>query len=97
MTWWTFNTNSRWRNAGAGARSPPPTGSESPSAERCFGAKALPRHLGYGRGITFYTWTSYTWTSDQYSQFGTKVISTTVRDATYVLDEILDNETELTI
>ena len=41
--------------------------------------------------------TLYTWASDQYSQYGTKVISTTVRDATYVLDEILDNETELTI
>jgi len=92
MTWWTFNANSRWRNAGVGARSPPPTGSDSPSAERCFGAKALPRYFGYGRGITFYTWTS-----DQYSQYGTKVISSTVRDATYVLDEILDNETELTI
>ena len=25
------------------------------------------------------------------------VISTTIRDATYVMDEILDNETELTI
>jgi TnpA family transposase len=92
MIWWTFNANSRWRNAGAEALSPPPTGSDSPSAERCFGAKALPRYFGCGRGITFYTWTS-----DQYSQFGTKVISTTVRDATYVLDEILDNETELTI
>ena len=41
--------------------------------------------------------TFYTWTSDQYSQYGTKVIPTTVRDATYVLDEILDNETDLPI
>jgi TnpA family transposase len=46
----------------------------------------------YGRGLTFYTWTS-----DQFSQYGTKVIPATVRDATYVLDEILDNETELPI
>jgi len=38
-----------------------------------------------------------TWTSDQYSQYGTKVIPAAVRDATYVLDEILDNETELPI
>jgi TnpA family transposase len=53
-------------------------------------ATALPRYFGYGRGLTFYTWTS-----DQYSQFGTKVIPATVRDATVVLDEILDNETEL--
>ena len=32
---------------------------------------------------------------DQYSQYGSKVISSTVRDATYVLDEILDNQTDL--
>jgi len=37
------------------------------------------------------------WSSDQFSQYGTKVISSTVRDATYVLDEILNNETDLTI
>lgn len=51
---------------------------------------ALPRYFGYGRGLTFYTWTS-----DQYSQFGTKPTRTTERDATYVLDEILGNESEL--
>ncbi|MBV9280755.1 MAG: Tn3 family transposase [Chloroflexi bacterium] len=55
-------------------------------------ATALPRYFGYGRGLTFYSWTS-----DQFSQYGTKVIPATVRDATYVLDEILDNATELPI
>ncbi|MFO0951183.1 MAG: Tn3 family transposase [Isosphaeraceae bacterium] len=55
-------------------------------------ATALPRYFGYGKGVTFYTWTA-----DQFSQYGTKVIPATVRDATYVLDEILDNETELSI
>ena len=55
-------------------------------------ATALPKYFGYGRGLTFYIWTS-----DQFSQYGTKVIPATVRDATYVLDEILDNETELAI
>jgi len=55
-------------------------------------ATALPHYFGYGRGLTFYTWTS-----DQFSQYGTKVIPATVRDATYVLDAILDNETELPI
>src|SRR4051794_30948416 len=55
-------------------------------------ATALPRHFGYGKGVTFYTWPA-----DQFSQYGTKVIPATVRDATYVLDEILDNETELPI
>ena len=53
-------------------------------------ATALPRYFGFGKGVTFYTWTA-----DQFSQYGTKVIPATVRDAPYVLDEILDNETEL--
>lgn len=55
-------------------------------------AQALPKYFGYGKGVTFYTHTS-----DQYSQYGTKVISSTERDAPHVLDEILTNETELTI
>ena len=55
-------------------------------------ATALPRYFGYDRGLTFDTCSS-----DQYSQYGTKVIPATVRDATYVLDAILDNETELPI
>ena len=54
--------------------------------------RALPRYFGYGKGITFYSWTS-----DQFSQYGSKAVPTTVRDATYVLDEILNNETELPI
>ena len=37
------------------------------------------------------------WTSDQHAQYGTKVIPSTIRDARYVLDEILNNETELDI
>ncbi|MEQ8224281.1 MAG: Tn3 family transposase [Candidatus Eremiobacterota bacterium] len=49
-------------------------------------ATALPKYFGYGRGLTFYSWTS-----DQFSQYGSKVIPTTIRDATYVLDAILDN------
>jgi TnpA family transposase len=53
---------------------------------------ALPRYFGYGRGVTFYSWTS-----DQHAQYRDKVIPSTVRDATYVLDGILDNETELPI
>ena len=55
-------------------------------------ARALPRYFGYGKGVTFYTWTS-----DQFSQYGSKAIPSTTRDATYVLDEILNNETELSI
>jgi TnpA family transposase len=53
-------------------------------------ARALPRYYGYGQGLTFYTHTA-----DQYSQFGSRAIASTVRDATYVLDEVLGNETEL--
>lgn len=67
-------------------------GQRFPVPVKTRNAVALPKYFGYGRGLTYYTWTS-----DQYSQFGTKVIPTTIRDATYVLDEILDNETELTI
>ena len=67
-------------------------GQRFPVSVKTRNATPLPRYFGYGRGLTFYTWTS-----DQFSQFGTKVIPATVRDATYVLDEILDNETELPI
>ena len=67
-------------------------GQRFPVSGKVRNATALPRYFGYGKGVTFYTWTS-----DQFSQYGTKVIPATVRDATYVLDEILDNETELTI
>jgi TnpA family transposase len=55
-------------------------------------AVALPRYFGYGKGLTFYTWTS-----DQHSSYGDKVIPSTMRDAPYLLDAILDNETELSI
>jgi TnpA family transposase len=55
-------------------------------------ARYNPRYFGLHKGVTFYTWTS-----DQFSQYGSKAIPTTLRDATYVLDAILDNETELPI
>lgn len=55
-------------------------------------AKALPRYFGYGRGVTFYTHTA-----DHYAQYGSQVIPTTERDATYVLDEVLGNETDVVI
>ena len=55
-------------------------------------ARALPRYFGYGKGVT-----AYSWSTDQFSQYGSKVIPSTVRDATYVLDAILDNETDLDI
>ncbi|WJW67965.1 Tn3 family transposase [Candidatus Chlorohelix allophototropha] len=53
-------------------------------------AKALPKYFGYGKGLPFYTWTS-----DENSQYGSKPTVSTDRDALYILDEILNNETEL--
>jgi TnpA family transposase len=67
-------------------------GQRFPVSVKSLTATALPKYFGYGRGLTFYTWTS-----DQHSQYGTKVIPSTIRDARYVLDEILNNETELDI
>lgn len=55
-------------------------------------ARSFPPTLGYGQGLTFYSWTS-----DQLSQYGSKPVIITARDATYVLDAILGNETELAI
>ena len=67
-------------------------GQRFPVTVKTTTATPLPRYFGFGRGLTFYTWTS-----DQHAQYGTKVIPSTLRDATVVLDEILDNETDLGI
>jgi len=64
-------------------------GQRFPVPVKARNARALPRYL-HGKGLTFYTWTS-----DQLSQYGTKVTVITMRDSTYVLDEILDNITDL--
>ncbi len=55
-------------------------------------ARAMPRYFGRHRGLTHYAFVS-----DQHTHFATRVIRTTVRDATYVLDGILDNQTQLPI
>ena len=50
-----------------------------------------PRYFGYyERAITIYTHTS-----DQYSVFGTRVISCSPSEALYVLDGLLENDTVL--
>ena len=67
-------------------------GQRFPTSGKIRSATAIVKYFGFGRGVTFYTHTS-----DQYSQYGTKVIASTERDATYVLDEILSNETDLEI
>jgi TnpA family transposase len=54
---------------------------------------ALPRYFGHRRrGLQIYSWIS-----DQYSQYASKVVAATVRDATHTLDGILDNQTVLPI
>ena len=65
-------------------------GQRFPVSGKVRKARSIPRYFGYRSGVTFYTWTS-----DQFSQYGGKAITSTIRDATYVLDEILANETEL--
>ena len=66
-------------------------GQRIPVAGKIRNATALRRYF-LSQGLTFYSWTS-----DQFAQYGTKVVPATIRDATYVLDAILDNATELAI
>ncbi len=56
-------------------------------AVRTQNATPLPRYFGFGRGLTFLTWTS-----NQYSQYGTLVTPPTHRESAYTLDKILDND-----
>lgn len=56
-------------------------------AVRTQNATPLPRYFGFGRGLTFLTWTS-----NQYWQYGTMVTPPTHRESTYTLDKILDND-----
>ena len=49
-------------------------------------------HYGNGRGTTIYRFTS-----DQFSSYYTKIIHTNSRDATHVLDGLLNHETDLNI
>ena len=66
------------------------TGDDSESA-RSLLASFYPRYFDYyQRAITIYTHTS-----DQYSVFGTRVISCSPREALYVLDGLLENDTIL--
>lgn len=67
-------------------------GQRFPTSGKIRNASAIVKYFGFGRGVTFYTHTS-----DQYSQYGSKVITSTERDAIYVLDEILANETDFEI
>lgn len=62
------------------------------SGGRGFASGQVNLKYGQNPGVQFYTHIS-----DQYVPFHTKVISSTVRDATYVLDGLLNHESELRI
>ena len=62
-----------------------------PIRGRSITARTLPRYFVDQGG------TSYTHVSDQHTTYGTRIVVTTDRDATYVLDEILGNATDLPI
>lgn len=64
-------------------------GQRFPVAVKSKNSKSIPKY-GYGRILTYYSWSS-----DQHSQWRSKPAPSTIRDATYVLDGMLDNETEL--
>ncbi|MCA9945934.1 MAG: Tn3 family transposase [Anaerolineales bacterium] len=55
-------------------------------------ASPLPRYFGFGRGLNVVTWTS-----DQLSQYGIRVTPPRIRESTFTLDAILDNQTALNI
>ena len=58
-------------------------GQRFPVQVQAANAVVLPRYFGLGRGIT-----GYTWVSDHYATYATKVVETSLRDATFVLDGI---------
>jgi hypothetical protein len=60
-----------------------------PTRGKSLTGRALSRYFVH-EGLT-----SYTHVSDQHSTFGTQIIISTERDATFTLDEILGNTTEL--
>ncbi len=66
-------------------------GQRFPQRGKSLTARALSRYF-VDEGTT-----TYTHVADQHSTNGTKVIPSTVRDATYVLDEILGNPADLPI
>lgn len=66
-------------------------GQRFPVAPKSRNARLIPKY-GPKRIVTFYNWTS-----DQGSQYGTKPVISTDRDGRYVLDEIVDNESDLDI
>ncbi len=79
------------QNWGDGTRSSS-DGQRFPVKVQTRNAAALPRYFAFGKGLTMYNWSS-----DILVQYDSRVVPTTMRDATIILDAILDNETELLI
>ena len=67
-------------------------GQKFPVKGKSLTAAHLSRYFARGHGVS-----TYTHVSDQHATFDTKVISSTSPESPYVLDGILDNETELPI
>ncbi len=67
-------------------------GQRFPVKVKTRNAAALPRYFAFGKGLTMYNWSS-----DILVQYDSRVVPTTMRDATIILDAILDNESELLI
>src|SRR5260370_34284229 len=70
---------------------PPPDGQRFPAKGKSITARALSRYFA-DEGLS-----TYTHLTDQHAVYGTKVIVATDREAPYVLDEILGNQTDLPI
>ncbi len=87
------NAHHRHPLAGAwgGGTLPSSDGLRMPMRGRSLTGRALSRYFVH-EGLT-----SYTHISDQHSTYGTQIIVSTERDATFTLDEILGNTTELPI
>lgn len=66
-------------------------GQRSPARGRSAVADPAAREFGYRRGAL----TVLNWTSDQYSQYGTKVVSVAEREAVHTLEAILHTSLEI--
>jgi TnpA family transposase len=67
-------------------------GQRFPVAHRTNVALAQPKYFDVGKGVSIYTALD-----DRYAQFDAKMIPATAREAAYVLDALVDNETDITL
>ena len=67
-------------------------GQRFPVAHRTNVALAQPKYFDVGKGVSIYTALD-----DRYAQFDAKMIPATAREAAYVLDALVDNETDIAL